>query len=108
VAEVTNKKPDQVIISFGDVHIYDGHVDAVKTQLEREILPAPKLNIKKKFEFNDVDTETDTSNRRRLDRDDVKNSKLDKMLHYLENLSYDDLKLVDYKCGARIAAPMYA
>lgn len=54
----------EFIWSGGDVHIYNNHVEQVKTQLEREPYPLPKLVIKRKpdsifdyvyedFEFTD-------------------------------------------------------
>lgn len=50
LAKMTDKKPDRVIISFGDVHIYDSHIDAVKKQIERTPYSYPVLNIKEKRE----------------------------------------------------------
>ncbi|WP_018752816.1 thymidylate synthase [Paenibacillus sanguinis] len=38
----------EFIWSGGDVHIYNNHVEQVKTQLEREPYPLPKLVIKRK------------------------------------------------------------
>jgi thymidylate synthase len=35
IAAKTNLIPDELIISFGNVHIYDNHVEAVKEQLSR-------------------------------------------------------------------------
>lgn len=37
--------PGKLIISLGDCHIYESHVEAVKTQLSRKSLPFPKLEI---------------------------------------------------------------
>lgn len=48
LAKMTDKKPDRVIISIGDAHIYKGHLDAVYTQMSRMPFPFPKLNIKEK------------------------------------------------------------
>ena len=39
--------PGTLIINFGDVHIYQEHVDVVKEQLDREPYKFPKLHIKK-------------------------------------------------------------
>lgn len=46
VCKSTNTKPEKLVISFGDVHIYKNHFDSVKTQLSRECYNFPKLNIK--------------------------------------------------------------
>ena len=36
IAKKTNLVPDELIISFGNVHIYENHIEAVKEQLSRE------------------------------------------------------------------------
>jgi thymidylate synthase len=38
IAKLTNLKPHKLIMNFGDVHIYKNHIDAVKTQLSRNVL----------------------------------------------------------------------
>ena len=43
VAQVTNLKPFELVMSFNDLHIYENHMNAVKEQLSREPLPLPKL-----------------------------------------------------------------
>lgn len=40
-----NLKLGRIIMSFGDVHIYENHLEAVKTQLVRKPYPFPKLEI---------------------------------------------------------------
>ena len=37
--------PGDLIVYLGDAHIYKNHVEAVKEQLSREILPYPKLKV---------------------------------------------------------------
>lgn len=49
ISKITGLKPGNVSIVIGDAHIYEEHVDAVKTQLEREPYEAPKLLINKYF-----------------------------------------------------------
>lgn len=60
VAQVTGSKPKDLIISLGDVHIYDNHRAQVALQLTREPLALPILrlnpNIKDidSFTFDDI------------------------------------------------------
>jgi len=43
VAQVCKLDVGELVISFGDLHIYQNHFDQVKEQLSREPLPAPKI-----------------------------------------------------------------
>lgn len=43
IAQVTNLKAKELIISYGDVHIYKNHLDQIGKQLNREPKPGPKL-----------------------------------------------------------------
>jgi thymidylate synthase len=43
LAQVCNLKVGELIISMGDTHIYQSHLDQVKEQLTREPLPLPTL-----------------------------------------------------------------
>ena len=45
LAEVTDLYPGELIISFGDLHIYRNHFDQVAEQLAREPRPLPELVI---------------------------------------------------------------
>jgi thymidylate synthase len=61
VAQVTGLKPGEFVHTFGDVHIYSNHFDAVKEQLSREpfTFPTVKLNPKimdiDDFKFDDIE-----------------------------------------------------
>lgn len=45
VACVTGLEPGEVIISFGDLHIYDNHLDQVREQRTREPKQLPQLQL---------------------------------------------------------------
>lgn len=44
-AKATGNQPGEFIHTFGDVHIYDNHIEAVKEQLSREPKPFPSVKI---------------------------------------------------------------
>ena len=43
VAHVTGTEPHELVIQLGDVHVYRDYVDELRTQLQREPRPFPKL-----------------------------------------------------------------
>jgi len=51
IAEVCNMIPGEFIHSFGDVHIYDNHKEAVEEQLTREPKELPKLAFSDEFHY---------------------------------------------------------
>ncbi|MBP6868702.1 MAG: thymidylate synthase [Candidatus Pacebacteria bacterium] len=56
VAQVTGKKPKELILTLNDAHICDDHVDAVNEQLARTPLPLAKLWLNP--EVKDIDSFT--------------------------------------------------
>lgn len=60
VAHVTGLKPNKLIISFGDLHLYHNHITQAIIQLERETMELPTIelnqNINNIFDFtlNDI------------------------------------------------------
>ena len=52
MAKMTNLQPGSLVISLGDAHIYHNHFDAVDTQLNREPLELPYLEMP---EFRNLD-----------------------------------------------------
>lgn len=56
VAQVTGKKPKELVLTLNDAHIYHDHFDAVKEQLTREPLPYPTLSLNP--EITDIDSFT--------------------------------------------------
>ncbi|XP_014718467.1 thymidylate synthase [Equus asinus] len=53
IAHITGLKPGDFVHTLGDAHIYLNHVDPLKTQLQREPRPFPKLKILRKVETID-------------------------------------------------------
>ena len=45
LAQITGNKPGEFIHTFGDLHYYENHVDAIKEQLQRKPLPFPTIKI---------------------------------------------------------------
>jgi thymidylate synthase len=45
LAKICNMIPGEFVHTFGDVHIYDNHLEAVEEQLQREPRELPKLHI---------------------------------------------------------------
>jgi thymidylate synthase len=45
IAQVTNLEPNELVISIGDAHIYNGHIEAVKKQLVREPKHWPTVTL---------------------------------------------------------------
>ena len=59
VAHVTGTEPHELVIQLGDAHVYRDHVDALRTQLEREPRPFPKLRWPRTVENIDDFTSED-------------------------------------------------
>jgi thymidylate synthase len=76
-AELCDMKPNKLIISTGDTHIYTTHIEQMKIQNEREILVKPKLWI----------------------NPDVKNKNL-------EDIEFNDFQLIGYQSHPTIKGQM--
>lgn len=79
ISKLCNLNPHNVIISLGDCHIYESHLDAVKEQLSKNCLDLPKLKIP---EF--------------------------KTLEEVENSKFEDYTIIDYVNQGPIKAEMVA
>ena len=60
LAQVCDLTPSELIISFGDLHLYNNHVTQAQTQLQRAPRPLPRLMLKPDikdlfaFAFDDI------------------------------------------------------
>lgn len=60
LAQVCGLKVGELVISTGDTHIYNNHIDQVREQIKREHYPAPRLYLNydvrdiNKFTMNDI------------------------------------------------------
>jgi thymidylate synthase len=43
IAQITNLKPKELIVSYGDAHIYINHMTQIQEQLTREPMVGPQL-----------------------------------------------------------------
>jgi thymidylate synthase len=60
IAKKTDMQPDELIISFGDAHVYRNHFDQVKCQIERSPLPYPVVEVSdsvKDKDFKDINVD---------------------------------------------------
>src|SRR5262245_3825566 len=47
IAHVTDLKVGEFVHTFGDAHLYSDHLELAREQLTRELLPLPRLLIKR-------------------------------------------------------------
>ena len=63
IAQSCDLDVGELIITFGDVHLYKDHIDQAKLQLERSAFPNPKLVLNPevkditKFKMSDISLE---------------------------------------------------
>jgi dihydrofolate reductase / thymidylate synthase len=77
IAAMVDMKPKDLVLSTGDTHVYNNHIDQVKRQLGRRPLPFPTLTV----------------------HESVKTKKI-------EDITVDDFELVGYLHHPSISAPM--
>jgi thymidylate synthase len=55
LAKICNMVPGDFIHTFGDVHIYDNHMDQIETQLSRETKELPTLKLAEDIDWENYD-----------------------------------------------------
>lgn len=56
LAKICNMQVGQLIMSYGEVHIYDNHQDAVNEQLQRTPSALPRLELADNVDWTDIDS----------------------------------------------------
>ena len=46
MAHCTGRDPGELVLSLGDAHVYENHLDGLRAQLERPVLPPPRLLLR--------------------------------------------------------------
>jgi thymidylate synthase len=60
IAQVSNMMPGEFVHTYGDLHIYENHIDQIKTQIAREPLKLPTIELNPSvdnlfnFKFEDI------------------------------------------------------
>lgn len=87
IGKVMGMKVKEICVSICDCHLYEEHLEAVKEQLgnEGEIFESPSLEI-----IKDIDI----------------NSSIEEKIKWIEELTYEDFLLKNYKCHNTIKAIM--
>ena len=85
IAKVMGMKTKDICISICDNHIYEEHLDAVKEQLNNEILETPQMIIKKEIDIS---------------------LSIDEKIKWIEELKFEDFELSNYKSYKSIKAIM--
>ena len=55
LAKLSNLTPKKLIVTIGDAHIYENHIDALKEQCTRKPFNFPILNINPNKEYSNID-----------------------------------------------------
>ncbi len=87
IGKVMGMKVKEICVSICDCHLYEEHLEAVKKQLgnEGEIFESPSLEI-----IKDIDI----------------NPSIEEKIKWIEELTYEDFSLKNYKCHNTIKAIM--
>lgn len=96
ICHVTGLKPGEFIHMMGDAHVYVDHIDALKTQLEREPRPFPTLTINR----------TDRRGVAEPREDETKAERIERMVRELETFEIEDFVVEGYQPHAAVKMEM--
>jgi len=85
IGKVMNMNINEICISICDCHIYEEHIEAVKEQLNNKVYDMPEIKITKY-----IDT----------------NLSINEKIKWIENLTFNDFELINYKSNNIIKAVM--
>jgi len=83
LCQITGYVPRRLIMTFGDVHLYESHINEINVQLTRQPNRFPKLVIHKKYDKTKIAP-----------------------IGYLEQLKANDIEIVNYQSYPPIKLPM--
>ncbi len=96
IAKATGYRAGKLIITLGDVHIYEEHEENLRLQLLREPLPMPRLKIMNSFSYFSSFSSKFDEGTIFDERNEGKENKK-KEIDWIESLTFEDFKLKDYK-----------
>lgn len=88
ICHVTGLTPGKLIMSLGNTHIYEEHIELIKSQIQRTPYKFPQLNITKPFKVED--------------------SSVSDKLAYIDDLTGSDFSVDNYHHHSKINMPMIA
>ena len=88
ICQVTGYLPGKLIMTLGDTHIYESHIEKLKLQSNRIPMVQPKINIVPQFKID--------------------GSNINDRIKFIENLKYEDIILENYNCYPGIKLDMIA
>ncbi len=100
LAYIIDVPVDKVIICIGNVHIYEEHIEPAKIQIFREVMKMPTLEITKDRPFKNI--------KDMLNMDISSKEILDKIIVWIESLTYEDFVLHDYQSHSALKIKMIA
>jgi dihydrofolate reductase/thymidylate synthase len=84
IGNVTGYTPRRLIMSFGDIHVYESHANVLREQMKREMYSFPFIKMKRKFEGVTVE----------------------ERIKYMEEIGLEDIEIVKYRSHSAMKMDM--